>query len=135
MASGAGKVGNAVLRAAGACAAGMADLLLPGVCGACRQPGPLHDGLCQRCQLELLALVAVPSCPLCGGSLGPNIPARPDGCGQCADTLPRFTRTYRLGSYTGPLRLAVRELKYRRQLRLRRRLTRLLAERSARGPG
>ena len=120
---------KSVFRAAGACAEGFADLLLPAVCGACGRAGPLDGGLCGRCRLELLSLVAVPSCPRCGGSLGPNIPARPDGCGQCHSTLPRFARTYRLGPYAGCLRHAIRDLKYRRHLRLRGRLTHLLAER------
>jgi len=61
--------------------------------------------------------------------LGPNIPPRPDGCGQCHASLPRFARVYRLGSYAGCLRKAVRDLKYHRKLRLRGRLTALLAER------
>ncbi len=69
------------------------------------------------------------SCPRCGGSLGPNIPARFDGCGQCQHTLPRFSRVHRLGPYTGCLRQTIRDLKYRRHLRLRGRLTHLLAQR------
>jgi len=122
-------VRKSVFHAAGACAEGFADLLLPAVCGACGRAGPLEGGLCGRCRLELLSLVAVSSCPRCGGSLGPNVPARPDGCGQCHSTLPRFARTYRLGPYAGCLRRAIRDLKYRRNLRLRGNLTRLLAER------
>jgi ComF family protein len=120
---------KSVFDAAGACADGLADLLLPAVCGACGRAGPLDGGLCGRCRLELLSLVAVSSCPRCGGSLGPNVPARPDGCGQCHSTLPRFARVYRLGPYAGCLRQAIRDLKYRRHLRLRGRLTHLLAER------
>jgi len=120
---------KSVFHAADACADGFADLLLPAACGACGRGGPLEGGLCGRCQLELLSLVAVSSCPRCGGSLGPNVPARPDGCGQCHSTLPRFARTHRLGPYAGCLRQAIRDLKYRRHLRLRGHLTRLLAER------
>jgi len=120
---------KSVFHAAGACAEGFADLLLPAVCGACGRGGPLDGGLCGRCRLELLSLVSVSSCPRCGGSLGPNIPTRPDGCGQCHSTLPRFARTYRLGPYAGCLRHAIRDLKYRRHLQLRGHLTHLLAER------
>jgi len=124
-----------VLRqSAWALADGFADLLLPAVCGACGRAGELEAGLCGSCRMELLSLVAVASCPRCGGSLGPNIPARADGCGQCSSALPRFDGAYRLGSYAGPLRQAVRDLKYRRRLRLRRRLTALLAERIRTGP-
>ena len=124
-----GQLGQAASHTFTALADGFVDLLLPAVCGACGRADKLEDGLCPRCRMELLALVSVASCPRCGGSLGPNIPARADGCGQCQTALPRFGRTYRLGSYAGPLRHAVRDLKYRRQLRLRRRLTALLAER------
>ena len=120
---------KSVFHAAGACAEGFADLLLPACCGACGRTGPLDGGLCGRCRLELLSLVAVSSCPRCGGSLGPNVPARPAGCGQCHSTLPRFARTYRLGPYAGCLRHAICDLKYRRHLRLRGRMTHLLAER------
>lgn len=120
---------ESVFDAAGACGAGAVDLLLPTVCAACGRNLPLDHGLCERCRLELLALVSASSCPRCGGSLGPNIPARDDGCGQCHHTLPRFSRVHRLGPYTGCLRQTIRDLKYRRHLRLRDRLTHLLAHR------
>ena len=120
---------KSVFDAAGSCAAGAVDMILPAVCGACGRNQPLEAGLCERCRLELLALVSASSCPRCGGSLGPNIPTRADGCGQCHHTLPRFCRVHRLGPYTACLRRAVRDLKYRRHLRLRGRLTHLLAQR------
>jgi len=123
------QIRESVFDAAGACAAGAVDLFLPAVCAACGRNLPLDHGLCQRCRLELLTLVSIASCPRCGGSLGPNIPPRSDGCGQCHHTLPRFSRVHRLGPYTGCLRQTIRDLKYRRRLGLRGHLAHLLAQR------
>ncbi len=122
-------VRRSIISVVGSCAAGAVDLLLPAVCATCGRNLPLDHGLCEQCRIELLSLVSASSCPRCGGSLGPNIPARQDGCGQCHNTLPRFVGVHRLASYTGCLRRAVRDLKYRRHLRLRGRLTHLLAQR------
>jgi ComF family protein len=107
--------------------ASLVDLVLPESCAACG--GDVADGsLCRDCNVRLLGLVALPYCPRCGSTLGPNIPARDDGCRACPDTLPRFTQVIRLGPYADPLRSAIRDLKYRRQEVLRRRLGKLLAE-------
>lgn len=107
---------------------GVAGLVWPDVCGACgerpREPG----GLCSACNVELLGLVALPYCPRCGSTLGPGLPARPDGCDACPTTLPRFSRTVRLGPYAGPLRDLVREVKYHRRFGASSRLARLLRE-------
>ncbi len=118
-------------RGVGACLAGAADLLLPDVCAACGAAEVAAEGLCVQCNLELLSLVALPFCPRCGQTLGPNVPVREDGCGGCSSALGRFDRVFRLGPYTGCLRRAIRDLKYRRRQRLRRRLAGLLARRIA----
>jgi len=94
---------------------GLVDLLLPHVCPACGRAGISAGGLCDACNLELLSLIALPYCPRCGSSLGVNIPARKDGCSECPTPLPRFARAIRLGPYAGPLRSAVRDLKYHRR--------------------
>ncbi|MHC4562172.1 MAG: ComF family protein [Planctomycetota bacterium] len=107
---------------------GLADLLLPGVCAACGSDVASAEGLCDTCNVELLAYVAVPYCPRCGSSLGPNIPASDEGCWSCPATLPRYVRTVRVGPYAGPLRSAVRELKYHHRDAVRRRLGEMLAE-------
>jgi ComF family protein len=124
-----GQLRATLTGAIGTCLGGVADLLLPEVCAACGADHVTVEGLCQPCNLELLSLVALPACPLCGSTLGPNIPGRPERCGGCPDTLPRFHRAFRLGPYAGCLRLAIRGLKYHRYERLRGRLTALLAER------
>ncbi|MGB2823457.1 MAG: double zinc ribbon domain-containing protein, partial [Phycisphaerae bacterium] len=63
-------------RGVGACLAGAADLLLPDVCASCAAEEVAAEGLCVQCNLELLSLVGLPFCPRCGGTLGPNVPAR-----------------------------------------------------------
>lgn len=124
-----GRLRGTLTGAIGTCLSGVADLLLPEVCAACGADYVAVDGLCPHCNVELLSLVALPACPRCVTTLGPNIPARQDGCGACPATLPRFERAFRLGPYAGCLRLAIRGLKYHRYERLRGRLTALLAER------
>ncbi len=108
-------------------AVGLGDLVLPRTCLGCGSSAPAADGLCERCSVDLLSLVALPSCPRCGATLGPNIPASDDGCDACPPTLPRFECVVRLGPYAEPLRSIVRELKYRRRI-MRRRLGRMLAQ-------
>lgn len=109
-------------------ASGLADLLLPGVCQACRADDASVSGLCSQCSVKLLSLVAQPYCIRCGTSLGPGIAPRPDGCFACPTTLPRFARLYRLGAYAPPLSEAIRQFKYHRQQALCRHLVRLLAQ-------
>ena len=119
--------GRAVATLA-AVARGAGDLLLPDTCAACASAAPEHDGLCEACSVRLLSLVALPYCPRCGSTLGPNVPAYEDGCAGCPSTLPRFVQAIRLGPYTQPLNTIVRELKYRRRDAMRRRLGRLLGQ-------
>ena len=109
-------------------AGGIADLMLPDSCAACGAGEVADHGLCLNCHLKLLSLVALPYCRRCGASLGPAVPERDDGCRACPVTLPRFSQVIRLGSYADPLRAVCRDLKYRHQETLRRRLGRLLAE-------
>jgi len=112
-------------RGAGA----LLDVFFPKVCSACLTDHVTHDRLCQGCGTDLLALVALPYCPRCGATLGPNIPVRDDGCWQCPPTLPKFRQVFRLGPYTGPLRRIVRRTKYHRQYDMVARSAAMLAER------
>jgi len=107
---------------------GLADLLLPKVCSTCGSGQVSAEGLCADCNVRLLSLVALPYCPRCGASVGPNVPAREDGCSTCPDPLPRFARVVRLGPYADPLRSAIRQIKYHRQEAMRYRLGRLLGQ-------
>lgn len=114
-----------ILRATGA---GAVDLLLPVTCAACGADDPAAGGLCEACNVRLLSLVALPYCPRCGSTVGPNIPVREDGCAGCPSTLGRFVRVIRLGPYAPPLNTVIRELKYRRREVMRRRTATLLGE-------
>lgn len=116
-----------ILHAGRAIADGLGDLILPRTCLACGSDSPAAGGLCGDCNVELLSLVSLPSCPRCGTTLGPNIPVRDDGCDGCPSTLPRFRQVIRLGPYAGPLRSIVKELKYRRRT-MRRRLGEMLGQ-------
>ena len=107
---------------------GVVDLVWPDVCLACSRADGEEGGLCEQCGRMLLSHVSLPYCPRCGGTLGPNIPPRMDGCGSCPTTLPRFDRVVRLGPYAPPLRTIVRELKYRRRVELVARMGGLLAQ-------
>lgn len=107
---------------------GLFDLLLPGVCPGCSRAEIGAGGLCDACNVKLLSLVALPYCLRCGSTIGPNIPAYPDGCPQCPNPLPRFDRVFRLGPYADPLRPAIGSLKYRNRCGLFNRLGETLAE-------
>ena len=125
-----GRIAHLGRRLTGAlryCGAGAGDLLLPATCGACAAAEVAADGLCGPCGQRLLAMVALPYCPRCGATVGPNIPVREDGCAACPPTLGRFAQVIRLGPYAPPLRQAIRELKYRRLEALLGRLGELLA--------
>lgn len=105
----------------------LADLVLPNACLACRTAETVDAGLCGPCNSQLLNLASTPYCPRCGATIGPNIPVRDDGCWNCPRTLPRFKSVVRLGPYTGSLRIAIRELKYRRRETMRHRMGIMLA--------
>jgi ComF family protein len=108
------------------CAAGALDLVLPAVCMACGRDDISDGGLCQDCNVKLLALVAAPYCGRCGSGL-PAGRTVYETCPGCPATLGRFESVIRLGSYAEPLRSVVRGMKYHRQEALRRRLGSLLA--------
>jgi ComF family protein len=107
--------------------AGLGDLFLPEVCGGCGCEIGSDQGLCQACHVRLLTLVAMNYCPRCGTSVGPGVPASDEGCTFCPVPMGRFSRVVRLGSYVDPIRQMLRELKYRRQEWMVRRLGEMLA--------
>ena len=107
---------------------GLADLLLPSTCAGCDRQPTGAEGLCGRCNVELLGLVSLPYCIRCGATLGPHIPIYDEGCSRCPTPLPRFVRVVRIGPYLGPLRRGIRQIKYRRDDALRRRFGALLAQ-------
>lgn len=66
-------------------------------------------------------------CPRCAGSVGPY-EADAGGCPTCRTRRLPWRRAVRLGEYDGPLRQAVRELKFHRSRAVGGRLGRLLGE-------
>ena len=61
-----------VLGAGRFVAQGLGDLLLPSVCPGCLAAPIGAESLCDRCNAELLRLVALPYCIRCGATLGPS---------------------------------------------------------------
>jgi ComF family protein len=117
----------AITNAGRSCARGLVDLVLPDVCAGCGSRLAADNGLCPQCSMQLLALIATPYCPRCGASSGPNVPASADGCFVCPEPMPRYSRLVRLGPYQPPLRSVIRQMKFRRQEAMLRRLGELLA--------
>ncbi len=115
-------------RAAVNIAAGAVDLLLPSVCSGCDAARIEADGLCTKCNRDLLELVALTYCPRCGASLGPGIPPGLEGCDACPPTLGRFERVVRIGSYRPPLKGILRGWKYSLRDRMAPRLADLLSQ-------
>ncbi len=109
--------------------AGGLDLLWPNVCVGCETQATPRGQLCDACTVKLLDLIALPSCPRCGATLGPNVPVYPDGCRNCPTPLPRFSRVFRLGPYAAPLRNVIRGFKFHKRLGLAEKLCTMLAER------
>jgi ComF family protein len=118
-------------RALRGIAAGFIDLLLPGACAGCDRAATDATGLCDKCGIRRLQLVALPYCRRCGATLRQNVPAYPDGCVECPNPLPRFSRVFRLGPYAPPLRNIVHDLKYHARTGIAGRTMDLLAERIA----
>jgi ComF family protein len=95
------------------------NLLFPPVCSYCETaldqpefgqmapPDRISAALCPACHIQLQD--RRPACRRCGSRL-PNDSAAADDCPQCQDSQ-RFSGVTRLGSYEGPLRLAVLRLK------------------------
>lgn len=108
---------------------GVVDLILPNVCGGCDAAVVSRGRLCDACSVKLLDLIALPYCPRCGATLGPNVPAYPDGCSVCPSPLPRFSRVFRLGPYAQPLRHVIRRFKFHHRLGPAETLCEMLAER------
>jgi len=118
----------AIVQAGRTCARGLLDLVLPDVCCGCGGQLAQDNGLCPSCSLRLLALIATPYCPRCGASRGPHVPVSADGCNVCPQPMPRYDRIVRLGPYEPPLRPIIREMKFRRQEAMLRRMGELLAQ-------
>lgn len=123
-----GRTTGAIAAALRGLAGGLSDLLLPAVCPGCHAAAAEGRGLCDTCRVKLLSLVALPYCPRCGTTVGPNIPIYQDGCAACDSTLPRFRQVVRLGPYAAPLRGIIHAMKYYRGAVPAAQVARLLAQ-------
>lgn len=88
---------------------GSLDLLFPPICGGCGQPG-VH--WCDNC-LRLTKKIKPPICEICGQPMGVNMK-----CNRCSSTVPQFTHLRSWALYEGPVREAIKRLKYRQNMSL-----------------
>jgi hypothetical protein len=84
-----------------------ADWLFPPSCTGC---GKFGFRWCPDCEKEIQA-IPLPFCPVCNQSV-----SRPGKCNNCKAENPAFSTLRSLGSYTGPLRKAVLQIKYRHDI-------------------
>jgi competence protein ComFC len=85
------------------------DWLFPPQCGGCGTPGTRW---CSKCQQEV-QLISSPICSICGQKI------EWEGlCGRCYTNPPPFTALRSWALYDGPVRNAVHQLKYKRDIGL-----------------
>ena len=88
---------------------GSLDLLFPPSCGGCGQHGNLRCGDCQK-KVKYLRTAL---CTICGQPWD-----YPGLCANCVRSKPDFTELRSWALYEGPVREAIRNLKYRRSMSL-----------------
>jgi ComF family protein len=94
-------------------AAGLADLLYPPICAACREdlgPNPDESRFCDACRSLLLAEPPVFRCPKCAARTAATF--LEGDCPWCREHDLRFDRTFTLGTYHDDLREAVLQTKH-----------------------
>jgi ComF family protein len=84
------------------------DLLLPPRCGGCGRPG---SRWCADCQAQ----VVLPPSPLCA-VCGLPVPSHARLCIHCRTVRPGFIALRAWSSFEGPVRRALHQLKYRRDI-------------------
>jgi competence protein ComFC len=95
------------------------DWLYPPACAGC---GGASERWCERCQAGVKRMQGE-LCPVCGAMEG-----GPGVCAQCRTTKPHFKQLRAWAVYEGPLRKAIHQLKYKRDLALGEALARPLIE-------
>ncbi len=97
----------------GRCVRAVSDVLYPPQCIVCRHACPAGPiTLCPACAGAVARERSVPSCPTCGGTVGPYEVSE----GRCRFCRPRRMRvdgTARVGAYEDTLRSLLRAYKYR----------------------
>ena len=85
------------------------DWLFPPVCAGCGKAG---ERWCAACQ-DMVQVCLPPMCPLCGNS------QRHDYiCSNCRQSPPQYTELRSWAYFEGPLRKAIHQLKYERNITL-----------------
>lgn len=98
---------------------GSLDLLFPPTCGGCGRSG-YH--WCDQCQNQA-KIIRPPICDMCGQ------PRQISGvCDHCSSSKPKFTALRSWSLYDGPVREAIGNLKYRRNIGLGLTLSQPLSE-------
>jgi ComF family protein len=91
-------------------ALGLRQLILPGVCLACRQPLPAEENdFCGPCRSEILS-DPHRTCPRCSSTVGPFVDLS-NGCVLCRKESFAFDGAIRLGPYEGLLRDMILKMK------------------------
>jgi len=87
----------------------MVDLVFPPTCGGCKASGVRW---CQNCQ-EQTKKISPPICDLCG-----QITQADKVCKRCLASPPHFTAVRSWAEFGGPIRNALHDLKYRKNIGL-----------------
>jgi ComF family protein len=95
------------------------DVLFPPACGGCKQAGVRW---CQTCQQET-QIVCPPLCEICGQSIQTN-----RICSRCLQHEPQIKAIRSWADFQGPVRKALQDLKYRRNIGLGITLSNFLVE-------
>ena len=91
-------------------ALGIRQLILPGVCLACRQPLPPEENdFCGPCRAQILTDPNL-TCPRCSSTVGPHADLT-NGCVRCRKESFAFDGAIRLGPYEGRLREIILKMK------------------------
>lgn len=88
---------------------GSLDLLFPPICGGCGKRGIQW---CENCQSQV-NIIQPPFCNICGQPR--DVPGL---CFRCSTNKPQFNQLRSWAVYDGPVREAIRSLKYRRNISL-----------------
>ncbi len=88
---------------------GALDWLYPPICGGCGESGARWCPTCSSHTSEIMD----PVCPICG-----NLNHSSQPCQRCLESRPYYTSLRSYTVFTGPIREAVHQLKYQRDLGL-----------------
>jgi competence protein ComFC len=100
---------------------GFLDYFYPPICASCGKPGSRWCSACEGGSVRMTTAV----CKICGIDIDRD---KESTCINCVENRPKFDALRSWGGYCGALRQAIHKLKYRRDIGLGERLSRLLIE-------